>query len=409
MALTDTTIQKAKPGLTGRKLADGKGLYLLVTPKGSKLWRFKYRINGKERKLAIGQYPDVGLKAARAARDFARSQLESGIDPSHAKKEARILGRIAAENTFESVAKEYISKEKQEGRAKATTDKAYWLLAQLTPALGARPVSQIAPHELLAVFKKIEAAGRRETARRLRSFAGRVFRYAVATARASRDPAEPLRGALIAPVPRHHAAITDAKSLGGLMRAIHDYSGHPVTRLALQFTAHVFQRPGEVRQAEWPQIDIEEAVWTIPAGIMKQRIAHHVPLSRQALEILLEAQSLTGDGRFIFPCACSAKVPMSENGIGQALRRMGYGGDVMTPHGFRTTASSLLNESGKWNPDAIERALSHREANQVRAAYHRSSYWEERVRMAQWWSDYLDILRHGADILPIQAHAASAA
>lgn len=400
MALTDTAIRKAKAGPAEWKLADEKGLYLLVTPAGSKLWRFKYRFNGKEKKLALGAYPDLGLKDARAKRDAARKRLEQGVDPGQAKKAARIAARIGAANTFKAVADEYIAKLEQEGRAEVTMAKARWLLGQLTPALGTRPVADVSPHELLEVLKKVEKAGKRETARRLRSFAGRVFRYAVATARASHDPAQALQGALIAPTPKHHAAITDPKALGALLRAIDGYGGQPATLFALKLTPHIFQRPGEVRQAEWAEIDLEKAVWTIPASRMKQREAHHVPLSRQAVEILREVQALTGNGKYVFPSVRSGLRPMSENTVNGALRRLGYGSDDMTAHGFRSTASSLLNESGKWNPDAIERALSHKDSNQVRAAYHRSAYWGERVQMAQWWSDYLDTLRVGATVLP---------
>lgn len=292
MALTDTAIRKAKPKPAEWKLADEKGLYLLVTPTGSKLWRLKYRFNGKERKLALGQYPDLGLKEARSKRDEARRLLENGTDPGQARKEARIAARVGAANTFRAVGDEYLAKLEQEGRAEVTVAKARWLLAQLTPALGARPVAEVSPHELLAILKKVEKAGKRETARRLRSFASRIFRYAVATARASFDPAQTLQGALIAPTPKHHAAIIDPKVVGQLLRAIDVYSGQPATVLALKFTPHVFQRPGEVRQAEWDEIDFDKAVWVIPAGRMKQREPHHVPLSRQALAILREAQSL---------------------------------------------------------------------------------------------------------------------
>lgn len=400
MALTDTAIRLAKAGDNDRKLADEKGLYLLVTATGSKLWRLKYRIGGKEKKLALGAYPEIGLKDARARRDEARKVAQAGRDPSVAKREARIARRIASANTFAAVADEYIAKLEAEGRAGVTIGKTRWLLAKLMPALGTRPIAEITPQELLAVLKATERVGHRETARRLRSFASRVFRYAVATARASIDPAQPLLGALVAPVAKHHAAITDPVAFGGLLRAIEDYSGQPITRLALKFTAHVFQRPGEIRQAEWTEIDFDNAVWTVPATRMKQRQPHRVPLSRQELAILREAHALGGNGRYIFPKLGSPLKPMCENAINGALRRLKYSSDQMTAHGFRSTASTLLNESGKWNPDAIERALSHADANQVRAAYHRGAYWPERVEMAQWWSDHIDALRSGGEILP---------
>jgi integrase len=406
MALSNSAVRNAKPRPTAWKLADEKGLYLFVKPNGSKLWRVKYRHLGKEGKLAIGSYPEVTLKEARASRDQARKLLEQGIDPSHAKREARIKARIGAANTFKAVADEYIAKREREGLAEVTLAKSRWLLGQLAPKLGARPVAEIAPHELLDVLRKVERAGKRETARRLRSFASRIFRYAVATARAATDPAALLDQALVAPIVRHHAAITDPKVLGDLLRAIEAYAGQPVTKWAMKFSAQVFQRPGEIRKAEWSEIDFDKAIWAIPAARMKQREPHHVPLSPQVIDLLREVHAVTGAGRYVFPSASSSKQALSENGVNQALRRMGYGGEVMTAHGFRSTASSLLNESGKWNPDAIERALSHKEANTVRAAYHRSAYWHERVAMANWWSDRLDMLRDGAKILPLPVNAA---
>ena len=402
MALTDTTIRLAKAGDIDRKLADGKGLYLLVTATGSKLWRLKYRADGKEKKLALGAYPDVSLKDARAKCDEARRVTQAGADPAVVKREARVAKRIAGANTFAVVADEYIVKLDAEGKAAVTVNKTRWLLSKLTPALGTRPVADITPHELLTILKASERAGHRETARRLRSFASRVFRYAVATARATADPAQPLQGALVSPIAKHHAAITDPVVFGGLLRAMDGYSGQPVTRLALRFTAHVFQRPGEVRQAEWSEIDFDRALWTIPAARMKQRQPHRVPLSEQALTILREAKALSGDGRYVFPKLGSPLKPMCENAINGALRRMGYGPDDMTAHGFRSTASSLLNECGKWSADAIERALSHADTNQVRAAYHRGAHWPERVEMAQWWSDHLETLCCGATVIPFR-------
>lgn len=412
MALTDTAIRNAKPRSKPYKLADEKGLHLLVNPSGGLLWRMKYRADGSddqgqpkriEKLLSLGSYPEISLKTARALRDDARKKLMEGIDPGQAKKEAKIATMLGAANSFGAVAEEYITRLEREDRAEATLAKLRWLLALLMPAIGSRPVADVTPHELLAVLKKIEHTGKRETANRMRSFASRVFRYAVATARASNDPAQMLLGALTQPKVKHHAAITDPIKLGELLRAIDGYQGQPATVLALRLTPHIFQRPGEVRQMEWSEVDFEKAVWTIPAARMKMREPHHVPLSEQALAILRDMQSLTGNGRFVFPSIRSASRPMSENTINGALRRLGYGGDEMTAHGFRSTASSLLNESGKWNPDAIERALSHKEGNQVRAAYHRSIYWPERVQMAQWWSDFLDTLRQGAVVIPLRS------
>lgn len=404
MALTDKAIRSAATAAKDYKLADEKGMFLLITAGGSKLWRFKYRVNGKEQKLALGAYPEVSLKDARIARDRARAAAQAGNDPAAAKREVRAAKRLAAGNTFGDIAKELIAKLEAEGKAGVTVTKAHWLLSKLMPVLGSRPITEITPSELLGVLRTSERAGQRETARRLRSFSSRVFRYAVATARAAADPAQPLAGALIAPVAKHHSAIIEPVAFGALLRSIDRYTGQPVTTLALRFTALVFQRPGEIRQAEWSEIDFDGAVWTIPAKRMKQRHSHRVPLSQQALAILREAEVLTGGERYVFPKLGSSLKPMCENTINGALRRMGYGAEIMTAHGFRSTASSLLNDSGKWNPDAIERSLAHADANQVRAAYHRGAHWQERVEMAQWWSDYLDTLRTGAKVILLNTH-----
>jgi len=407
MALTELAIRTAKAGDKDRKVADGRGLYLLITTAGSKLWRLKFRTEGKERKLSLGRYPEMTLKDARLACEAARSMKQGGADPAKAKRDARAAKRLAADNTFGGIGEEYLAKLAAEERAVVTLSKARWLFGKLSPTLGNRPITEITPHELLVVLRKSETAGQRETARRLRSFASRVFRYAVATARASHDPAQPLAGALVSPVAKHHSAIIDPVQFGALLRAIDGYGGQPITKLALRFTAHVYQRPGEIRQAEWAEFDLANGEWTIPAARMKQRQPHRVPLSRQALAILAEAAQLSGGGRFVFPKLGSPLKAMCENAINGALRRMGYGGDVMTAHGFRSTASTLLNESGKWNPDAIERSLAHADTNQIRAAYHRGAYWAERVQMAEWWSDHLDTLRDGGQVLPF-AQAVSA-
>ncbi len=401
MALTDVAIRSAKSRDRDYKLADSGGLYLLVTPSGGRLWRLKYRADGIERKLALGRYPDVSLSDARKARDKAREALSAGADPAATKRRDRIAAKMAAGTTFGAVALEYIEKAEREGRAPATIAKLRWAREWLMPSLGRRPVDQVEPHELLAVLKRQEAAGALETARRTRAFASRVFRYAVATARAKSDPAVLLLGAVAAPRPRHLAAIIDAKRAGDLLRAIDAYSGQPVTRLALTLSPHVFVRPGELRRAEWAEIDFTGAIWRIPAARMKKRREHVVPLSRQSLAILEQARALTGSGRHVFPAMGKHDRPMSENTATAALRRMGFGADEMTAHGFRAMASTLLNESGKWSPDAIERALAHKDSDQVRAAYHRGAHWNERVAMAQWWSDHLDTLKSGAKILPL--------
>jgi integrase len=393
MALTDTAIRNAKPKEKPYKVTDAQGLYLLVNPRGSKLWRVKYRMDGVERKLALGSYPEITLAEARAARDAARRQLAHAVDPNVAKRQARIEASIRASNSFATVAEELIDKKTREGLAEPTLEKMRWFVKLLGPDFGKRPVTDITPQELLHELRKHERRGRLETANLLRSFASRVFRYAVATARAERDPAQLLIGALTTAKVKHFAAITDPTEFGALLRAIDDYQGDPAVMFALRLAPHVFQRPGELRQMEWAEIDFQKAVWTIPIAKMKMRQPHSVPLSRQALAILNEMRSLSGSGRYVFPSIRTRARPISDNTINAALRRMGYSKEQMTAHGFRTSASSLLNESGKWNPDAIERALAHMVAGSVRRIYNQSAYWGERVAMAQWWSDYLDELR----------------
>jgi len=393
MALTDTAIRNAKPKEKPYKVTDAQGLYLLVNPRGSKLWRVKYRMNGVERKLALGSYPEITLAEARAARDAARRQLAHAVDPNVAKRQARIEASIRASNSFATVAEELIDKKTREGLAEPTLEKMRWFVKLLGPDFGKRPVTDITPQELLHELRKHERRGRLETANLLRSFASRVFRYAVATARAERDPAQLLIGALTTAKVKHFAAITDPIEFGALLRAIDDYQGDPSVMFALRLAPHVFQRPGELRQMEWAEIDFQKAVWTIPITKMKMRQPHSVPLSRQTLAILNEMRSLSGSGRYVFPSIRTRARPISDNTINAALRRMGYSKEQMTAHGFRTSASSLLNESGKWNPDAIERALAHMVAGSVRRIYNQSAYWGERVAMAQWWSDFLDELR----------------
>ncbi len=405
MALSDAAIRAAKPAKAQFKLYDEGGLFLIIRPSGGKLWRLKYRHLGKEQALSLGQYPDVGLKLARERRDEARKIIANGSNPAFEKKRAAVAASVSASNTFATVANELIDKREREGLKDITTGKARWLLSLLEAQLGERPIGEIEPYELLAALKKVESSGRLETAKRLLAFASRVFRYAVATARAKRDIAADLQGALTAPKVKHHAAIIDPKGVGALLRAIDGFDGQPVTLWALKLAPHVFVRPGELRQAEWAEIDLEAALWRIPASRMKMKREHVVPLSAQAVAILTEASGFTGGGRFVFPGQRTPRRPMSENTLNAALRRLGYGTDEMTSHGFRSTASTLLNESGKWSVDAIERALAHGDTDGVRAAYHRGAHWAERVRMAEWWSNYLDTLRKGAAVVPIKQTA----
>jgi len=393
MALSDAAIRAAKPGQAQFKLYDEGGLFMIVKPSGGKLWRLKYRHVGKEQQLTIGRYPDVGLKDARDKRDEARKIIAAGGNPAFEKKRAAVAASVSAANTFSAIAEELIAKREREGLKDVTNGKARWLLALLAADIGDRPIAEIESYELLGTLKKVEASGRL-------AFASRVFRYAVATTRAKRNIAADLQGALTAPNVKHHAAIIDPKSVGALLRAIEGFDGQPVTMWALRLAPHVFVRPGELRQAEWSEIDLDAAVWRIPGRRMKMKREHVVPLSTQTVVILTEARGLTGGGRFVFPGQRTPKRPMSENTLNAALRRLGYAADEMTSHGFRSTASTLLNESGKWSPDAIERALAHGDTDAVRGAYHRGAHWMERVKMAQWWSDYLDALRVGATVLP---------
>lgn len=396
MALKDLEIRALQPRERIYKKADERGLYIEVHPSGSKLWRFKYGYLGKDKRLAFGRYPEVTLAEARQKRDEARQKLRDGIDPLAERKRAKLLAQFKAANTFGEVAQEYIQKMIAEGRADTTTSKANWLLEQLRPIAG-QPIADLKPIDVLAALKRLEAKGKLETARRCRSFAGRVFRYGVATGRAESDPSSLLRGALITPKTTHHAAILEPAAFGELLRAIEAYPGHRITRLAAQISPHVMARPGELRQAVWPEIDFENSVWRIPATRMKMRRPHAVPLSRQVKAYLLELYELTGPDGFIFPAFHTSRRPLSENTVNQAFRRMGYAAGEVTAHGLRTTASTLLNESGKWSPDAIERSLAHADKDAIRGTYNRGAYWDERVAMHQWWSDYLDLLRDGPD------------
>jgi integrase len=393
MPLTDTAIRTSKPKPTQYKLHDVNGLFLLVTPPGGKLWRLKYRFQGKEKLISLGSYPEVTLAEVRRKRDEARKALAEGRNPSVEKKRAALAAAISAGNTFHAVAEAFIAKREREGAASETLEKARWMLQKLE-GLHARPISEIEAVELLAVLKPLEAQGAHESARRVRAFASQVFRYGVATACCKRDVAADLIGALTAPTVRHHPAIVDPVKLGALLRAIEDFDGFPGVRHALRLAPHVFVRPGELRGAEWTEI--EGAVWRIPASKTKMRKDHIVPLSRQAGEILMDAKLVSSGSGWVFPGAWSLSRPISENALNGALRRLGYNKDEVTPHGFRTTASTLLNESGRWSPDAIERALAHGERDRVRAAYNRAAHMRERAEMMQWWSDYLDKLREAA-------------
>jgi integrase len=406
MPLTDVAIRSAKPGAKPIKLSDGSGMFLLVTPAGGKLWRLKYRLDGKEKLLAMGAYPEVGLSDARKRREDARTLLAQGKDPSREKQKEKLRSRIQAADTFRVIADEYCAKRRRDGVkgwAPATATRSEYLLSLLNNSIGGLPIAEIEPADVLAAIRKIENKGNLESARRTLQLSSMVFRYAVATARLRSDPTRDLRGALTAPTVTHYGAVTEPAKAGELLRSIDGYEGSGITKLALQLAPHVFVRPGELRHAEWSDIDLEQALWIIPAAKTKMRKAHYVPLSRQSVAILKEVFAVTGPTGYVFPSIRSRKRPMSDNTLNAALRRLGYTTDEMTAHGFRAMASTLLNESGKWSPDAIERALAHGDSDKVRAAYHRGTHWKERVDMAQWWSEYLDQLRKGADVVSLAA------
>lgn len=394
MPLKSHEIKSLRPIEKSFKVADARGLYLLVKPNGSKRWYFKYRHGGKEKKMSIGEWPEVSLSDARNIRDAAKFKLSSGTDPMLERKREKVTAHINAANTFSLVATEYIDhKMVGEGRAASTILKARWFLEQLSGSVGSMPITDIDPQMMLAALKRLESKGVLETAKKCRSFASRVFRYGAATGRCSNDPTSLLQGALIAPKARSYAAILEPAKLSELLRTIDQFTGYPVIRAAMQILPHVYVRPGELRHAEWEEFDFAKEIWTIPEGKMKMRVEHSVPLSKQVISMLQELHAVTGQKGYVFPAIHTRQRPLSENTINASFRRMGFDKDEVTAHGFRSTASTLLNESGLWHPDAIERALGHRDKNKIRATYNRGTYWDERVRMAQWWSDYLDSLK----------------
>lgn len=400
-SLTDTRIRGTKPGEKTKRLFDGEGLYLEVTAAGGKYWRLKYRFGGKEKRLALGVYPAVSLADARKGRDQARAALREGKDPSAIKQATKRHAVLAGGNTFEAIAREWLGMQ-QKSFAEATHKKALTTLeTMIFPWLGAMPIAEITAPDLLSVLRRIESRGAHETAHRAKARCGQVFRYAIATGRALRDPSADLRGALAPVVTTNYATLTDPKHVGELLRAIDEYSGQHVTRCALKLSPLVFVRPSELRKAEWKEFDLDAAEWRIPAARMKMGEEHIVPLSRQAVAVLQDLSPLTGRGRLLFPSLRSPREPMSENTVNAALRRMGYSKDEMTGHGFRAMASTQLNEMG-WDTDVIERQLAHAERNKVRAAYNRAQYLTERKKMMQAWADYLDSLKAGGKVVPIK-------
>jgi integrase len=391
--LTATSVHHAKGREKPYKLTDSAGLVLLVNPDGRRYWRFNYRYRDKQKTMAFGVYPDVGLADARAKRDAARKLVAAGEDPMEVRRRRDREIRAQEQETFQVIGEEWLARLEAQGRAQSTLKKMRWLLNFTYPLLGARPIAQITPVEVLEVLRKVEVRGRYETAVRLRGTMGTIFRYAIATGRAQRDVSFDLRGALIQPTVTHRAALLNPREIGPLLRAIEGYDGQPTVQIALRLAPHLFVRPGELRMAEWKEFDLSDAVWTIPAHKAKMRRPHRVPLSRQVLTMLEELIPISGDSGYLFPSVRSEKRSISDNTLNAALRRLGYDKTQVTPHGFRAMASTLLNEMGRWHADAIERQLGHVEGNNVRRAYARSEHWSERVGMMQAWSDYLDGLR----------------
>ena len=400
MALTDTAVRNAKPATTPHKLADGGGMYLLTKPTGGKLWRLDYRHGGKRKTLALGVYPDVSLADARQRRDEARRLLAQGIDPGEHRKLTRDKPLQDADS-FEAVAREWFAKFSPPWAPTHAEKIIRRLERDIFPWVGARPVGQITAPELLTVLRRIEARGRLETAHRAHQNCGQVLRFAVATGRAERDPSGDLRGALAPWKPKHYATITDPQAVAALLRDLDGYTGGFVTACALRLLPLVFVRPGELRRAEWAEINLDAAEWLIPASKMKARQPHRVPLSQQAVAILRELHPLTGRGQWVFPGLRAKGEPLSENTLNAALRRMGYDKTMMTAHGFRSIASTTLHEQG-WPSDIIERQLAHAERNKIKAAYNRAEHLPERRKMMQAWADYLDGLKAGADVVPLR-------
>ena len=396
--LNEARIRAAKPKEKPYKLRDGRGLYLLVTPTGARLWRLRYRHSGRENMVSLGAYPDVSLKSARERREDERKLVADGVDPAAQRK----ADRAGLENTFQAIALEWLGKQKF---APATREKAEWIFTELIfPHIGARPVASIKAPEVLALLQRIEARGKHETAHRTKQRISQTLRYAIATGRAEHDVTADLRGALTQVKTEHFAAITEPARVGELLRAIDGYVGQPSAAYALKLAPYLFVRPGELRFAEWREFDLEAAEWRIPAEKMKMDEYHLVPLAQQALALLRDLQPLTGHGRYLFPSLRTKERPISDATLNAALRRLGFSGDEQTSHGFRTIADTFLNELG-FPPDVIELQLAHKERNKVRAAYNRAQRLDERRKMMQAWADYLDGLRAANNVVPLKKTA----
>lgn len=408
VALTDTFVKNIKPtgAPAGDKHTDGMGLYLLVKESG-KYWRMNYRHLGKQKTLSFGVYPDVTISEARQRRDKARKQLAHEVDPGLAKQEAKQARLAALANTFEAVAQDWLEKTQADRMATTQAKITKWLTHDLFPYIGKMPISTIGPRDVLTALRHMEARGALESAQRVKQHCGNVFRYAVVTGSAERDVTQDLKGALARAVQKHYAAITEPKLAGTLMRSIFDYHGHPNVVAALKLSPLVFCRPGELRSAEWTEIDLDAAEWRIPGSKMKMKTDHLVPLSTQAVEILQGMKLLTGSKRFVFPSiGRSEDRPMSENTVTSALRGMGYGADVHTAHGFRAMARTIMDEVLNERVDLIEHQLAHAVKDPNGRAYNRTAHLPARRAMMQRWADYLDKLRIGADVIALKATAA---
>ncbi|MCR4375655.1 MAG: tyrosine-type recombinase/integrase [Acidobacteria bacterium] len=386
--LTDRFLGTLRPQAKAKKYRDTHGLYLLVGPSGGRWWRYDYRFRGKRKTISLGVYGRVSLRQARAKREDARRQLDAGHDPSVLRQQAR----YGVGTTFGSVADAWLTKRTHALEAITVGKLQHYLDRHLLPSLRDRPIASLTAADLLPVLLAVERGGRHETAHRVKQITGQIFRYAIASGRATHDPTANLREALAPIRVRHHPALTDPKAIGGLLRALDGGIGSPVVDAALQLAALVFLRPGELRKAEWAEIDLARGLWRIPGPRMKMRDAHLVPLAPQAVTILQRLWKVTGDGRLVFPSMRSPKRPISENTLNAGLRRLGYDQHTMTSHGFRTIATTHLNELG-FPPDVIERQLAHQERNAVRAAYNRAQHVEARTAMMTAWANWLDGLR----------------
>ncbi len=395
MPLTDVKIRKAKPRPKSYKMSDGGGLFLLVRPGGGKLWQQKYRFLGRERLLSHGQYPAVTLAQARQKRDEAHAMLAEDRDPGVQKKLDKIAAETLTRTTFKLIAEEHLDNMRDRNLAPATVTKNEWLLMKLAEPLHKRPVSEITPAEVLHLLQRIERSGRRETARRLRSMMSGVFRHAIVTLRAEVDPTEPLKGAIRPPKVVNRSAITDETAFGALLRDLENFTGYYVTPLAMKFQILTMTRPGEVRGATIHEVDRDERTWTLPPERMKMRRPHVIPLSRQAFEIVDELWPGIAGVELIFPSVLSNRRKLSENTFNSALRRLGYEKEEVTAHGFRATASTILNDRG-FDPEVIEAALAHQDKNEIRRAYNRATYFDQRVELMQTWADLVDGFRDGS-------------